>query len=211
MRSNFSDHSFGAPSDLAAFPVLGDGHRFVQRRSAARFFCGPTARVAGLVVHEAGVQRRLAVFRVFALGLGLLALSELAPYISVGRNCQYSNLSARRLPCSPPDRPITPLMGTLGTPVRAHRSLASKRLMQMALSRITRENFNAEWIIHPAFPAFTGVGVTARRRSDRAPRGGLGERQRRDPFEADEGGPSPERRHGLSAGAWSGYAAFSPP
>jgi hypothetical protein len=40
---------------------------------------------------------------------------------------------------------------------------------------------------------------------------GLGERQRRDPFEADEGGPSPERRHGLSAGAWSGYAALSPP
>jgi hypothetical protein len=58
--------------DLPAFPVLGDGHRFVQRRGqqCRQAFRWPTARVAGPALLEAGVNRRHAVVRrVFARGL----------------------------------------------------------------------------------------------------------------------------------------------
>jgi hypothetical protein len=47
-----------ALGDLPAFAVLGEGHRRVQRRGqqCGQVFRGPTARVAGLALLEAGVQ-----------------------------------------------------------------------------------------------------------------------------------------------------------
>src|SRR6516165_8315399 len=59
----------------------------------------------------------------------------------------------------------------------------------MAFSRITRANFNAESIIHPAFPSFTGVGVRARRRSDRALRGGARRKAAPGPLRGGRRGP----------------------
>jgi hypothetical protein len=57
----------------------------------------------------------------------LSSVALLAVYKLCTMRSKFSDHS--RLPCSPPDGPITPLMGTLGTPVSAHRSLASKHLI----------------------------------------------------------------------------------
>jgi hypothetical protein len=113
----------------SAFPV--PGHRFVERGSAASFFAG-RPRVAGLVVHEAGVQRRLAGFAAYSRSVPDTLPSRSLRHISaLGRNCQYSNMIVLQRAC--PVRPLIdrlrPLMGTLETPVSAHRSLASKHLI----------------------------------------------------------------------------------
>jgi hypothetical protein len=62
----------------------------------------------------------------------------------------------------------------------------------MAFSRITRANFNAESNNSPCFPLF--YRGSASQRADEVIElygEGLGERQRRDPFEADEGAHRP--------------------
>src|SRR5207245_5537113 len=96
------------------------------------------------------------------------------PYIRGGRDCQYrntvirnshrSNAMNRRLvpsPALPLIDQFGPLIGENRHPVRLRRNPACKCLISMSLSRVTGSNFSAYSMLHPVFPAFTGVGEIA--------------------------------------------------
>ena len=99
--------------DLATLSVNRDEHRLVERSDEKRrqVFLGSPARVAGLALLEAGVQRRLAVScsrghapsrrcapapRAAAGVDRRLAAAEFCSYIRAVRDCQYSNTISRK-------------------------------------------------------------------------------------------------------------------
>src|SRR6516164_4593242 len=71
-------------------------------------------------------------------------------------------MTAKSLPCSPPDRPIRPPARQIQAPVRSNRTNSSKLLILNVLPRIKRANLSAESIIRPVFRLLQGSGICRR-------------------------------------------------